>query len=311
VHNILLKKKNNFNVFIMLNQREQGRTCLLTGASGFIGGHIYSHCPPGIRVFPVCGRHGIPGGVQMDLTLESQLISELDRVKPAMIIHTAANSNLDSCEQDPRESFRINVAVPEILARWCDEHDTRLIHFSSDMVFDGTSGMVSESDTVAPLSVYGEQKAESEIIVLEKCSNAVVIRCALVYGRSSMTGLGSSFSMWIEERLYSGKKVPLFVDQYRTPIWVNNLAGLVWELALNRFCGVLHLGGTNRINRFDFGQELCNALNLNEALLIPSSMDDHGASARRPRDVSLDTALAQQTLHTPIKSTTESLAQWN
>ncbi len=308
VHTKLLKKKNNFNVFIVVNKAEQKRTCLLTGASGFVGGHIYSFCPPVIDLFPVCGKHLFPNCIQMDLTREPHLISELDRVKPDIVIHTAANSNLDSCEKDPRESFHINVAVPEILARWCGEHGARLIHFSSDMVFDGTSGMYSENEPITPLSVYGEQKAESEVIVLEKCSNAVVVRCALVYGRPSMTGLGSCFSMWIEDRVNSGNKVPLFVDQYRTPIWVNNLSALVWELALNRFCGIIHLGGANRINRYEFGQELCMALNLDETLLIPSSMDAHKGLARRPRDVSLDTSLAKQKLHTSIQSTTECLA---
>jgi dTDP-4-dehydrorhamnose reductase len=306
----LLKTKNNFNLFIVLKETKPKRKVLLTGASGFVGGHVFTRCPPDIYLVPVCGKHSLPNCIQMDLTQEIHLISELDRVKPDIIIHSAANSNLDICEKDPKGSFRINARVPGMLAQWCGDHNTRLIHFSSDMVFNGTLGMYSENDTVAPLSAYGEQKAESEILVLEKCNNAVVARCALVYGRPSGTGLGSSFSMWIEERLATGKKVPLFVDQYRTPIWVHNLAALIWELALNSFCGILHLGGSNRINRYDFGQELCSALNYDKSLLIPSTLEDHDAFARRPRDVSLDTSLAQQKLRTIISSTAESIVQW-
>lgn len=230
----------------------------------------------------------------------------IDDFCPDIILHTAANSNLDSCEQNPHAAERINVAATECLAQAAEARGARFIFISSDMVFDGETGFYSENDPVAPLAVYGKNKADAEKKVQYICRNYVIARAALIYGRPK--GGGSSFSNWIEQRLTKNQAVPLYTDQFRTPIYVENLAEALLELAQSDFIGTLHLGGANRIDRYNFGLQLCSLGGYDACLLRPTSMHDFQPPARRPADVSLSIAKAKSVLTTKILDTREGLS---
>ncbi len=229
----------------------------------------------------------------------------LEKFQPDVIIHAAANSNLDQCELNPEMARRVNVESTRMIHKAALELNSRLIFVSSDMVFDGRQGNYRETDPVAPISVYGRTKVDSEQILQKSEGNYVIARAALIYGRSIIGG--SSFSMWIENRLHMNQNTPLFVDQYRTPVLVNNLAAALLELAENNYTGIIHLGGENRINRLTFGKQLCAVCNYDEGLLLTVSMHENKTAAPRPVDVSLHTGLARSVLREPLMNTVDGL----
>jgi len=225
--------------------------------------------------------------------------------RPDVIIHAAANSNLDSCERDQNMTYAVNVESTRYLNEAAVLLGSRLIFVSSDMVFDGEKGNYRETDPVFPISIYGQSKVMSEDILIGGGVNAVIARAALIYGRP-VTG-GSSFLVWLENQLKAGSTVSLYDDQFRTPVLVNNLAEALLELAENDFTGIIHLGGTNRIDRLTFGRQLCAAAGYNAGLLHAGSMFLSKPIAPRPADVSLNTDKAASVLQTRLLNTTEGL----
>ncbi len=280
------------------------KTLLITGASGLLGGHLFAQAMSRKRwrVVPHYHQHGVEAmsrnGVCCDLSRRQHVDALLKTVTPDIILHTAAISNLDVCEQEPNRAFVINSDLPCWLALYAGKTGARLIHLSSDMVFDGSKGRYHERDAVSPLSLYGQSKVKSEARILNECRNAVVARSALIYGRPCYGG--TSFSMWMEQRLRHNEPVPLYRDQYRSPILVNNLAAALLELVDCDFNGLIHLGGGERCDRYSFGVAFCRILKYDRNLLQATSMFDAHTPARRPRDVSLDVSRAASLLHTEL-----------
>ncbi len=285
------------------------QSILITGASGFLGGHLVERLSTTEAVTAQYRNRRyadrFPNGTCLDLTRIDELQTRLDSLQPDVIVHTAAMSNLDRCEKEPDQARRINVLVPKVLAETAHNNGIRFIHLSSDMVFDGQKGGYREGDPVAPLSVYGRTKVEAEDVVLDACDHALVVRTALIYGRPALGG--QSFSTWIEGRLQNHQTVPLYPDQFRSPIWVETLADLLIELIDRTVYGILHVGSSNRIDRYTFGQQLCRAGRYDSSLLRAVSMYARPATAPRPQDVSLNTDLAACLLSTPLPDTETAL----
>lgn len=242
-----------------------------------------------------------PNWCELDLTAFQAVQKCLDAFRPDVIIHAAANSDLDECEKNPQAAEKINVVATKFLAQTAEAFGVRFIFVSSDMVFDGKTGFYSENDPVSPLAVYGKNKIDAEKSVHLSCKNHVIARTALIYGRP--LGGGSSFSNWMEMRLRKNQTVPLYTDQFRTPIYVENLAEMLLELAQSDFVGTLHLGGANRIDRYNFGLQLCSLGGYNSRLLQKTSMHDFQPLAPRPADVSFSIDKAKSVLTTKMLST--------
>jgi dTDP-4-dehydrorhamnose reductase len=166
------------------------------------------------------------------------------------------------------------------------------------MVFDGDKGNYSESDTVNPINYYGITKQMAENFICKYSSNYVIVRSALIYG-FSLTG-SKTFSEIMLERTKNGESVQLFTDQYRTPILVHNLAQVLLELAASEYCGIMHLGGADRLSRYDFGILFAKYFSISSNLLIPTQMKNYQFKAARPKDTSFNIDLAQKILKTEI-----------
>jgi len=282
---------------------------LITGASGLLGGHLFAQadskfqCLGIFHSFP--HTHNIPNWTRLDLSNFFEVFQVLTDFQPDIIIHAAANSNLDDCEKNPAAAQAANVEATANLVSAAGQVGARFVHISTDMVFDGAGSLYSETDATNPLSVYGRTKLQSENIAL-RYDNSVVVRSALIYGRRKFGG--SSFSMWMENNLRRGRQTPLYNDQFRSPILVDNLAQLVLELCQSDVTGILHVGG-NRIDRFTFGRQLCDVLGYDAALLQPCSMMQQTHIAPRPRDVSLNSDKVRQACATPILTTEQGLAK--
>ena len=278
------------------------KTLLVTGASGLVGGHAAVRASSRFRVWAAYGGHPVSfpniQSIALDLSDEKSIRSVFERVRPDCLIHCAAWSKLDDCEKNPRRSRKINVEATEFLAELSaqsgvpDRSGCRMIFTSSDMVFDGSRGNYSETDEPNPIQLYGRQKLEAERKIAAVLPNHAVARLALVYGKS-LNG-GRSFSGEIVEKLERGDGMALFTDQFRTPILVQDAADALIELAEHAFTGVIHLGGPERISRFEFGLKLAEAKGLSKSLIQHRLMAEISSEAPRPKDVSLDTSLARR-----------------
>jgi dTDP-4-dehydrorhamnose reductase len=276
------------------------------GASGFLGLHLVRRgAAAGSGVTAVARSLAGPvervAGVRLrpaDLVAEVEAV--LDEVGPERVLLAAALARIDDCEREPERARATNAELPERVARWCAARGARLVHVSTDLVFDGRPPRPAgyrEDDATGPLHVYGKTKAEGEARVLAADPAALVARIPLLYGDSLGRGLGASDQLLAA--LARGQRPVLFADEWRTPLDAANAADAVLELVAGDVRGLLHVAGPERLSRLALGLVLLaargHAPDAARARVRATTREELGMSAR-PSDVALDARRAR-TLH--------------
>lgn len=259
---------------------------LVTGASGAIG---HALCRAMAAKYRVAGWAYSKHDAELervDLRDPEALASAFERTSPDFVVHTAAVSAPDEAERDPGNARRLNVDATAQLARMCRARAARLIHFSTDIVFDGLRGLYRETDATNPTNVYARTKLDAERVLLETCPDAVALRVALVYGWAG--GGRPTFLDFLWDRLSRGIAVTAFTDQIRTPTPVAGIVDAVARLLIRTdVAGVLHCTGPDRVSRLEFVRTFARVFGYRESLAIPGTMADVPTIAPRPPDCSL------------------------
>ncbi|BAY33191.1 dTDP-4-dehydrorhamnose reductase [Nostoc carneum NIES-2107] len=266
---------------------------LVTGTSGFLGWNICQLAKPEWEVYGTYFANylEIPGIkiLKVNLSNFQELKQIFNDIKPAAVIHTAALSQPNFCQNHPQESYAINVTASCNIAGLCADYAIPCAFTSTDLVFDGLNAPYQETDSVSPLSIYGEQKVQAEIGMLERYPQTAVCRMPLMFGMATPTA--KSFMQQFIETLQAGKELSLFIDEFRTPVSGKTAAqGLL--LALEKVQGLIHLGGKERISRYDFMRLLVEVFEIPNAQLKGCRQEDIKMAAPRPKDVSLNSSKA-------------------
>jgi len=207
----------------------------------------------------------------------------LDTVRPDVIVHTQALSDVDRCEREPAEAWAMNVTTAEHL---CLARDplTLLVAVSTDYVFDGTKGRpYDEADAPHPVSVYGRSKLEAERMILAQ-SNTYVVRPSTLFGPARM-----NFCDLIIQRARQGEPIEAFVDQTTSPTYTADLAdgleALVHALTSDRgptLPRIYHVTNTGACSRLEFAQRVVELLGAPQGLIRPVRMAEQRRPAQRP-----------------------------
>jgi dTDP-4-dehydrorhamnose reductase len=266
---------------------------LITGASGFLGWHLCQIAKQNWQVYGTYYYHNIEISginlIKLDLTNFAELEQAFREIQPDAVIHTAARSQPNFCQIHPEESHLINVTASSNIAGLCADYAIPCVFTSTDLVFDGLNAPYKETDAVCPVNIYGEQKVLAEIQMLERYPMTAVCRMPLMFGNATPTA--KSFIQPFIEILNQRKELNLFIDEFRTPTSAKTAAqGLL--LALAKVNGIIHLGGKERISRYDFGRLLVDVFQLPAIGLKGCRQQDVQMAAPRPADVSLDSSKA-------------------
>jgi dTDP-4-dehydrorhamnose reductase len=225
---------------------------------------------------------------------DDRFLEVLSRAAPEAVIHLAALTDAELCEEQPARAEASNAEASARLASAVARSCARFLLVSTDLVFDGTSAPYTESDAAFPLSVYGRTKLAGERRAAATLGErACVARLALLYGtRASLTSRPSFIERSVA-RASRGERVVLFEDEFRTPVYVEDAAsGLALLLEHPRPPALVHLGGPERCSRLEMGIQALSAFGISTDLAEPSSRSSAGSRAPRPRDVSLSSSLA-------------------
>lgn len=274
---------------------------LITGASGFLGWHLCQIAQTQWQVYGVTYSKIIDfpniNIIKADLTNFQALKTLFKQIQPDAVIHAAAQSQPNFCQQYPELSYQINVRVSLEIADLCAELNIPCVFTSTDLVFNGLNAPYQETDPVCPVNYYGEQKVLAEQGILERYSRTAICRMPLMFG--DVPNHATSFIQPFIQTLKQGKELNLFIDEFRTPVSGTTAAkGLL--LALETTQGILHLGGKERLSRYEFGKLMAEVLELPSHLIKPCSQGDIKMSAPRPPDVSLDSSKAFNVGYQPL-----------
>lgn len=274
---------------------------LVTGASGLLGWNV---CRAAVRQWHVTGtclsRHfDLPGvrTVSVDLRDRYRVRRLFHDLRPDALIHAAAASKPEDCQRHPAETYRINVEASVTLAALCAQYHIPCVFTSTDLVFDGENPPYSEQDPVSPRCVYGRQKVLAEQWMTACYPAATICRMALMFG--AVPPGANSFLQTVLSAIHRKEDIHLLTDEYRTPLSAAAAAGGLL-LALDHPNALFHLGGGQRISRYEFGRLVARTFAAGTTHLKPCRISAVKTSAPRAADVALDAYKARSAGFRPL-----------
>ncbi len=258
---------------------------MIFGGGGFVGGNMTRTAQE--KGWKVCiadsfFRPGLENveWAEADITDQEGVDAAFEKIKPDAAVNLAAIADIDKAEKDKEAAWKVNVEGAANIAASCARRGVKYVFFSSDAVFDGEGAGYTEEDRTAPVNYYGHTKAEAEKLIFTACPTAVIIRISLVIG-FPVTG-GNSFFAGLVKKLSEGMEIVCPPDEVRTPIDVHTLSECVLELAGSDFSGILHIGATDSISRFELTKKAAKRMGY-EDTPVKLQKDANSGSGRAPR----------------------------
>ncbi|MCH6586096.1 MAG: dTDP-4-dehydrorhamnose reductase [Thaumarchaeota archaeon] len=280
---------------------------LVTGSTGLVGRQVVKDLTEKNHEVYSCyhnqkPQHGNP--IHLDLTDLSSIETTIEQVKPDVIIHLAAMTDVDGCEAQKDLAFLINAQATEKLAKQAALQNAFFVYVSTDYVFDGTKELWKENDKPNPLGNYGKSKLGGEKALGNLASSYCIARISTPFGLHPKK---KGFPLWVAENLKSKKEINVLVDQFTSPTYTPNLSKMLIEISERQLLGIFHVSGASRISRYELAELVCEKLNLDKKFLKPSTIDEIKWKAKRPKDSSLDVSNATYILNEKPQKIEDSL----
>jgi dTDP-4-dehydrorhamnose reductase len=229
--------------------------------------------------------------LQVDITSKKDVRRVVSVCEPEVIVNCAAMTDVDGCEREKERAWKINVDGVENIVDAAKKYSSRIVHVSSDYVYDGKHGPYSEFDRPEPLNYYGKTKLASENVLRASDLPHLIVRTMVLYGYGE--GVRANFALWLVENLEKGKPLRIVDDQFGNPTFVDDLAyGIMKGTELEK-TGVYHIAGRDIVSRYTFAVTLARVFGLKEELITPAKTVDIELLAPRPLRSGLITLKAE------------------
>ncbi|MEM6766004.1 MAG: NAD(P)-dependent oxidoreductase [Bacteroidota bacterium] len=262
---------------------------LLTGSNGLLGQKITNLLTGRVGIDLLAASRGVnrnpnrEGYKYKDADLTDKQIWKdiFETFRPTEVIHTAAITQVDTCEDEQEMCELINHHAVAYLCELCVEYRARLIHISTDFVFDGEHGPYREEDSPNPVNFYGMSKWKAEQAIQASEVSAVILRTILLYGITHAMSR-SNIVLWVKKSLEEGKSINVVHDQFRSPTLVEDLAWASVAAAMKEVEGIFHISGPEYMPIIEVARNVARYWNLNEELISEIDSSDLGQKAKRP-----------------------------
>src|SRR3989344_3204811 len=276
---------------------------LITGGSGLLGASIIYELNKYFEIYAIYNLHSIRSRyakyIKLDLTDTGKTEKGITAIKPDIIIHTAAMTDVDLCESKPELAKKINVGATGNIVNICNNFGIKLVYISTDYVFDGKKGDYNELDKTNPLGVYAQTKLDGEKRV-RKLDDYLIIRTS-IYGWNLQKK--QSFVEWVISTLSARKEITVIIDQKTSMIFVNDLAKILKRMLDKNLSGIYNIASNNSLSRYEIALKIADIFGLNKALIKPITTEELMKKvtwrAKRPRNVSLNVSKIEKIIKMP------------
>jgi dTDP-4-dehydrorhamnose reductase len=282
------------------------KTVLITGANGLLGQKLVKDFHPNYEVI-ACDLHPQSYLPLPDLSYESLNITDrqqfgfqISHSHPEVIINAAAYTDVDGCEIHKDEAWAVNVGGVKNLVNLCRKEKTKLVHLSTDYVFNGEEGPYSEDDPPDPVNFYGETKLESEKIIENSGIDSLIIRTNVLYGFGNK--VKPNFFLSLLDKLSKNERIKIVTDQFNNPTLVDNLSLCIFEMVKKDVSGVYHIAGSEYLSRYDFAIKVAKSFDFDKNNILPTKTEVLQQEAKRPYRGGLKTDRAQKVLDIQLLS---------
>ncbi len=239
----------------------------------------------------------------MDITSREQVHNVVENVKPNVIIHTAAMTNVDQCESEKDACWSQNVSSVEYLIEACSKINCFLLHVSTDFIFDGKSGPYKEDAEANPISFYGWSKYAAEKQVTNSNIRWGIARTVLVYGIAHDMSR-TNIILWVKKSLEDGKNIKVVTDQWRTPTLAEDLAKGCALIAEQEAEGIFNISGKDFLTPYEMAIMTADYFKLDKSLISQADSTTFSQPAKRPARTGFDLSKSQQVLgYEPVSFT--------
>lgn len=268
---------------------------LITGSNGLLGQKLVELLIQETSILTIAtavGKNRLPfsNGYEyheIDITDPDVVDEAIGRLKPDVIIHTAAMTNVDNCEMEKEACWKLNVTAVESLVKACKKYNVFLEHVSTDFIFDGTAGPYKEEDEPNPVSFYGWSKYAAEKVVISSDINWAIARTVLVYGIAHDMSR-SNIILWVKKSLEEGKQIKVVTDQFRTPTLAEDLAMGCFLIAKQEERGIFNISGKDFLTPYEMAVMTADYFGLDKSLISPTDASSFSQPARRPPRTGFD-----------------------
>lgn len=219
--------------------------------------------------------------VSLDVTDRTQVQQVLGAEKPTHVIHTAAMTNVDECELNGESCWLQNVTAVEHLVEACEQHQVHLTHVSTDFIFSGEKGPLTEEEAPAPINFYGESKLAAEQAVQASKGSWAIVRTVLVYGIVHDYGR-TNIVLWVRDSLRAGKQINVVDDQFRTPTLAEDLAQGCWLVAQRSATGIYNISSSELLTPYQMALQVADYFALDKSLITKADGSTFTQPAKRP-----------------------------
>ncbi|MEE1945164.1 SDR family oxidoreductase [Pedobacter sp. KR3-3] len=265
------------------------KTVLVTGSNGLLGQKITEQVvnQGGVKLIATAkgdNRYPVDTGyvyATMDILNPKEVREVIALYKPDAIIHTAAMTNVDTCETEKELAYQLNVEAVQTLIEVCGEFDIQLVHLSTDFIFDGANGPYDEEAEPNPLSYYGQTKLEAEELLKKSNIRWAILRTIIVYGIVSDMSR-SNIVLWAKGALEKGSPLNIVNDQWRMPTLAEDLAACCLLAVEHEAQGVFNVSGKDMMSISELVARVADFWGLDKSLINEISAATLNQAAKRP-----------------------------
>ena len=259
---------------------------IITGVNGLLGQKVLEHAHGKYEILGI-DLHDEPiqrkskfSYRKLDLTMRKAVKELILGYHPHYLVHTAAMTDVDGCETQKELCWKVNVEATDNIAYAARKTGTKIVHLSSDYVFDGKSGPYSEADLSQPLGYYGKSKLASENILIAMEVEHATVRTMVLYG--SALNVRPNFMTWLVEKLKKGEPVKIVTDQFGSPTLADDLAHAIIRIIEQQKWDLFHISGSEIIDRYNCALKIAEVFKLNKNLISSVTTPELSQTALRP-----------------------------
>ena len=287
---------------------------LITGSNGLLGQKLVQQCLKR-KINFLASSKGVNRNIDcpeenyssLDICDASSIQDVFDSYEPTHVIHTAAITNVDYCEENPDECEQVNVISTQLLFEAAQKYKAHFQLLSTDFVFDGEKGNYNETDEPAPLSVYAKSKVDGENLLFNSTSNNwSIVRTIIVYGIGNNLSR-SNIICWAKEVLSKEQEITIVDDQFRAPTWADDLAWACLRICELNEKGIFHISGPETMSIFELVKRVAKYFELPINRIKSISSSQLNQAAKRPPKTGFDLTKARTKLGFNPKSIEETL----
>ena len=228
--------------------------------------------------------------INLNLLNDNDIFNLLKEYKPKYLIHCAAITNIDYCENNREDCFKINSSLPINLSIICNKLKIKFIFISSDQIYSGNQNIYNEDDETCPINNYGKSKVMAENFIKKELTTFLIVRC-------NFFGWGPSYSPSYSDRIIDSKnKLQLLQDVSFNPIYVGELVEFIFKLLESSQNGIFNISSDEIYTKYNLGLYMCDFFAINKLKIQPFLLSQIKSKATRPKSMALDNTKLKKTL---------------